>query len=247
MTDAEMFEAVRRLRAAGTPPKAIARALGVRPAVVAPLIRRVAAEVSTVLPGDAPVAGCWVSPGWSRGLTFAPRSDWQDVDVGPDGPEGIAVVVVARVTRGHQLSAACFLVDTFCLGVKATIAPVRLHKRDLPDLLRQYFMAFPMAGVPAPIELAQQLVLGGEAYAKSLGFSSDPDFELARDHLGELREPWVITFGRAGKPMYFQGPHDDPVAVMRTLADAVGSHGFDVEVTLDSDDLAVAGRATGRP
>ena len=37
------------MRAAGASPKEIARALGVRPAVVAPLVRRVAAEGPGIL------------------------------------------------------------------------------------------------------------------------------------------------------------------------------------------------------
>jgi hypothetical protein len=44
VSDDELEPAVRRLRAEGYAPKEIARALGVRPAVVAPLVRMIAAE-----------------------------------------------------------------------------------------------------------------------------------------------------------------------------------------------------------
>ena len=44
MADVELVEQVRRRWEKGVPPKAIARALGVRPSVVAQLVRRIAAE-----------------------------------------------------------------------------------------------------------------------------------------------------------------------------------------------------------
>jgi len=81
MTDHELLDEVRRMRSAGAPPKAIARALGVRPAAVAPLVRRVAAEASADLPiEEAEVVGCWVSPAWSRELLVQSRDGWIDVD-----------------------------------------------------------------------------------------------------------------------------------------------------------------------
>jgi hypothetical protein len=66
------------------------------------------------------------------------------------------------------------------------------------------------------------------AFAAGLGFEPHPDFAEVRDYLGELREPFAITFGQRGRPLYVAGPHDDPVAVMRTLTAAVGSDGFAV-------------------
>lgn len=59
--DDSLLGRVRELRAAGRSPKQIARALGVRPATVAPLVRTVAREDAATDP-DA-VVGCWVSPG----------------------------------------------------------------------------------------------------------------------------------------------------------------------------------------
>ena len=69
---------------------------------------------------------------------------------------------------------------------------------------------------------------GAVAFAAGLGFEPHPDFAAARAHLGDLSEPCAITFGRRGRPLYVAGPHDDPVAVMQTLQNAVGSDGFAV-------------------
>ncbi len=150
---------------------------------------------------EAELVGCWVSPGWSAELSVAGHQGWNDVDLGPDGPQGMALMLVARAERHDGVTVCGYLIDTFCLGVKNVIGPERLRRRDLSSFVRTYFMAFPAPPIPAPIELAQHLVLGAVAYAESLGFSPHPDFEAARAHLGVLNDPCRITFGRNGQPL----------------------------------------------
>ncbi|MDQ3886820.1 MAG: hypothetical protein M3308_07415, partial [Actinomycetota bacterium] len=87
--NSDLLDRVRKLRAAGRSPKQIARALGVRPAAVAPLVRSLAQEITTAEP-EAPVVGCWVSPGWSKGLTVDGPEDWPDTDPSWEGAEGLA-------------------------------------------------------------------------------------------------------------------------------------------------------------
>jgi hypothetical protein len=228
VTDRELLDEVRRMRAAGTPPKAIARALKVRPAVVAPLVRRLAAEAPALPPEQGEVVGCWISPGWSRELLVERGDGWDDVDVGPDGPAGIAQVLLARAGRHDHVIVCGYLVDTFCLGVKNTIGPERMRARELAGFVRIYFTVFPRPAVPVPLDLAQQLVQGAVAFAGRLGFDPPRDFEHVRGYLGELTEPCAITFGRGGRPLYVAGPHDDPIAVMNRLKATVGSDGFAV-------------------
>jgi hypothetical protein len=215
------------MRAAGAPPKAIARALGVRPAVIAPLVRQAAAEA----PGPdraGRARGLLDQPGLGRELLVQWRDGWDDVDLGPDGPAGIVLVPIARAGRHDRVSVCGYLVDMFCLGVKNTIGPERIRRRDLPSFVRTYFMAFPAPALRAPIDLAQHLVHGAVAFAAGLGFDPHPDFGAVHGHLGELREPCAITFGRQGRPLYVVGPNDDAIAVMETLRAAVGSDGFAV-------------------
>jgi hypothetical protein len=209
-----LLNEVRRMRCAGASPKAIARALGVRPAVIAPIVRQVAAEAPAMRIQDAEPVGCWVSPGWSRELLVRRRDGWDDVDLGPDGPAGVALVLVARAGRHDRVSVCGFLVDTFCLGVKNTIGPQQMRRRDLPAFVRVYFMALPPPALSVPIELAQHLVRGAVAFAAGLGFDPHPDFAVSREHLGELSEPCAITFGQRGRPLYVPGPYDDQIAVI---------------------------------
>jgi hypothetical protein len=216
------------MRAEGASPRDIARNLGVKSSVIAPLVRQVAAERVVPPLNETEVVGCWVSPGWSSELQVASREGWEDVYLGLDGPKGIALALVARAGRHDQISVCGYLVDTFCLGVKNVIGPERMRRRDLPSFVRTYFMVCPAPAIPAPIELAEHLVLGAVAYAASLGFSPHPDFEVARGHLGELDAPCAITFGRDGRPLYVAGPHDDPLAVLETLNATLGADGFAV-------------------
>jgi hypothetical protein len=226
MNEGDMLNAVRRLRAEGASPRDIARSLGVRPSVVAPLVRQLGAQ--TAGKGVGELAGCWVSPGWSAELIVARREGWDDVDLGPDGPKGVALALAARAERNDGICVCGYLVDTFCLGVKNVIGPQRLRRRDLSSFVRTYFMAYPAPAIPVPLELAQHLVLGAVDYAAGLGFSPHHDFEAARGQLGILDEPCAISFGRNGRPLYVAGPYDDPRAVMATLRRRFGGDGFSV-------------------
>jgi hypothetical protein len=76
--------------------------------------------------------------------------------------------------------------------------------------------------LPAPLELAQDLVFGAVDYARSLGFDPHRDFSLAAPHLGTWQPPGRIRFGRDGMPYFQQGPYDNPNRVMRTLDRSVG-------------------------
>lgn len=218
---------VRELRGKGSPPKAIARTLGLRPSDVAHLVRELASEPEAV-PSEPELVGCWVNRGWSSGLGFDPRPDWPDRPEfqPPDGSDpDLAVLVsvlVARRDRRKRLSVCGYLVDTGCLGVKNAVGPKPVADRKLPDFVRSYFQAYEDAPVSIPLDLAQQLVYGAEAYARGLGFEPHPDYAAAREHLGEWSGQSVITFGRHGKPFYFQGPYDDATAVLRTLDKSVG-------------------------
>jgi hypothetical protein len=99
--DVERLERVRELRARGSSPKEIARALGVRPAVAAQLVREVARQAVAANPEPA-VVGCWVSDGWSAGLAVAGDHDWPD-RAREDGESGIVQVAVARRHKPHRV------------------------------------------------------------------------------------------------------------------------------------------------
>lgn len=225
--DDDLFARARELRAAHRSPKEIARALGVRPSAVAPLMRVIAQEEAADQPEPA-VIGCWVSPNWSAGLTVRGHEEWPERNATDYGHGGLAGVVVARRHRPRRVSVCGYLVDVYCLGVKNALGPDMMNDRDLPGFVGRFFRAFEEAGEPAeaPLELARHLVWGAVDYARDLGFSPHPDFQPASGHLGTWQETSDITFGRDGVPFYVSGPYDNPVSVTRTLTQSVGEGNF---------------------
>jgi hypothetical protein len=229
LLDDDLLSRARELRAAGRSPKEIARTLGVRPSTVAPLMRAIARQAAADEPEPA-VIGCWVSPGWSAGLTVAGHDEWPDLDAAGHAGSGLVGVVVARRHRPRRVSVCGYLVDVYCLGVKNALGPDLMNDRDLPAFLRRFFSAFADAPTPieVPLDLARHLVWGAVDYARELGFPPHPDFQPTAGHLGTWQDTSDITFGRDGVPFYVEGPYDNADAVTRTLTRSVGESNFHV-------------------
>jgi hypothetical protein len=121
-------------------------------------------------------------------------------------------------------------------GSELLLGPERMRYCELPSFARSFFYAWASGGVPAPIELARELVLGVAEYACTLGFQPHADFEEARGHLGAWDGPGMIRFGCEGTPTFTEGPYDDPVAVLRTLEESVGVGNFHFTVSAGSND-----------
>jgi hypothetical protein len=231
MASDEVIERVRELRREGCSPKQIARALGMPPSAVAPLVRAVAAEAEadTGSSGTAPaLVGCWVSPDWASGLTIEGHPEWPRLPAAADsGPAGLVTVVAAREHGGSKVSACSYLVDVYCLGVKNAIGPRVMDQRKLPEFRFQLFHQYAGQPLEVPLELAQHLVFGAIEYARGLGFEPHPDYAPCAGHLGEWRGPSVIGFGYQGKPLFIQGPEDDAARIIKRLKRKVGRDGFE--------------------
>jgi hypothetical protein len=216
----------RALRAAGNTPKQIARVLGVPRAKVTSLVRGVpASRPDRAPPAPKPLIGCWITRQWSNGLTIRDRpADWTDHDdLPPLAPgAGLPSVAVVRAHDDTTVSVCGYLVDTYCLGVKNAVPPSMINQRHLSDFLADFFAAYTHGALPAPLELAQDLVFGAVEYARGLGFDPHRDFYLAAGHLDTWQPPSRITFGRDGRPHFQQGPYDNPGRILRTLDRTVG-------------------------
>lgn len=227
-TGEELDDRIRELRQRGLTPKEIARAVGLPPAQVTHLIRKIAAAES-IDPAQRPVVECWVSPRWSAGLTVTGHPEWPAAPTEDDAPAGLVGVLVARDAGRARASWCGWLVDVYCLGVKNDLGPTVEYRSSLPKIVHDFFAVFGERPVAAPLELAQDLVLGAVEYARGLGFepAAEADFAATRGHLGPWAGPSAIGFGRNGKPFYMAGPHDDAARVVRQLERAVGAGNFD--------------------
>jgi len=230
MRDDDLLVRVSRLRGEGKSPKQIARALGVAPSVVAPLVRAVAAEAKAA-EGQPAVVGCWVNAGWSAGLGVDPSRGWVDEASVAGSHGGLVGILVARRHRYDRVSVCGYLVDVYCLGVKNALGPKIMTDTELSGFRPSYFDSFASGWQDAPVELAADLVFGGVEYARGLGFEPHPDLAPAAGHLGPWKGPAAITFGCDGKPFYVPGPYDNPRKVMEALERNLGSaEAFDFAV-----------------
>jgi hypothetical protein len=225
MVSTELIEQAQRLREAGQSVKRIARALGVPPAVAADLVNSGVDNQR-----DDALIGCWISPGWSQGLSLDTPSKWPDSEPGAGGADGLASVLLARRADGARVRVSGCLLDLYCLGVKNVLGPNLIDVDDFAEFKEQYFSAHSSAPLEFPLELAQQLVHGAVAYARTLGFRPAGGFRAVADELGVPATPGGVGFGRDGKPMYVQGPRDDAKAVLRTLDRSVGPGGYECVV-----------------
>jgi hypothetical protein len=221
------LERIRELRQRGLTPKQIARAVGLPPSRVTHLVRKIAAAES-VDPTQRPVVECWVSPGWSAGLTVTGHPEWPVEPADDAGSTGLVGVLLAREAGRDRVSVCAWLVDVYCLGVKNDLGPDVVYRSELPRIVHDFFTVFGQRPVAAPLELAQHLVLGAVEYAHSLGFepAAEADFADTRGHLGPWEGPSAIGFGRDGKPFFVAGPHDDAARVVRQLERSVGVGNF---------------------
>ena len=225
MGSEDLMGRVRALRARGYSPKQIARALGVPPAAVAPLVRAIAAA-DQASAAERKLVGCWMSPGWSQGLTVKGHPEWPDVDAADAGAQGLVSVLVTRQARYGRVRVCGWLVDVWCLGVKDVVGPRVTDERRAAEFTRSYFAAYQAQPLQAPVELARHLVFGAVAYARSLGFQPAPGFEATAGQLGPWASPSAIGFGRHGQPFFVQGPHDNAAAILQTLERSVGRDNF---------------------
>jgi hypothetical protein len=198
---------------------------GLPSATVAPLVRAIAAEdQANAL--EREITGCWVSAGWSEGLTVAGDHGWPRGGAAESGASGLVSVLVARDEGRGRVSACGYLSDVWCLGVKDILGPRLMVVRALPAFTRQFFSAYRDPPLEAPAELARQLVFGAVEFARGLGFEPAPGFEKAAAHLGPWACPSAISFGRDGKPFFIQGPRDNAARIMNTLHRSAGRDNY---------------------
>ncbi len=158
---------------------------------------------------------------------------------------GMGTVIVSRAMPDGRIGASFFLLDVYCLGVKsAYFLPLsRDEYEERLDSLADNETMHPIQ--PA---YARKLVEDAEAYARDLGFSPDPDYQLAKRIMGDIDASACatsFTFGKDGQPFFIAGPHDTPRRIdkiLETLTRRCGPNEFHyllpLGAPLDFDDDA---------
>jgi hypothetical protein len=163
--------------------------------------------------------------------------------------DGIGYLVIARQESEGRLIFASYLVDVYCLGVKDAFWDAGTNG-EFRELIRK--MGTTQTMLPISPACLVKIVKGAVDYALSFGFRPHPDFRHAAMLLEGIDPSTCLeefTFGRDGKPFYFQGPNESPEQARAILEriHAAGGH-FIVQVPdpgsagfvgLDVDDLDV--------
>jgi hypothetical protein len=140
--------------------------------------------------------------------------------INPDWKErGIANVVVARKHTNGNVTAAIYLVDLFCLGVKDTMYLFN----EIEAVYREKLQPIEDVNPFIKIEyiLAHNIIFAANEFAGDYGFNPHKDFNSVTKYLLEEDNDDIelidIECGQDGKPSYFQGVDDNKATVARIL------------------------------
>jgi hypothetical protein len=148
---------------------------------------------------------------------------------------GLVQIIIARQQPDTSICSAVYLVDKLCLGLKNTVTYVGYsQQRYQQDVVERIGHRTPLE--TCDLELAQQMIYASIEYAGKFGFVPQRDFNQSQYLLtprGELPEPYHISFGRGGKPLYIAGPYDNSQEIIKQLERTAGLGNFDYLMPFD--------------
>ena len=151
---------------------------------------------------------------------------------------GMGTVIVSRLAPNGDIVMGMFLLDTFCLGVKTAFARV-LTPFEYDQMVSEV-RANELLQTVEP-SYARKLVEGAAAYAASLGFKPNADYQATKEIFGDIDASDCtdeFSFGKMGKPFFIAGPTDSPLKrrqIITSLEKNVGVGNFDVMLPTDED------------
>jgi len=177
---------------------------------------------------DNPLVRLAGAEAWPVVAAFVPEQLWE---------HGIGQLVLARRCPDGRIACAVYLVDTYCLGVKNAFWNL-MSEWEYDKLVRNVSSKGRLMAV-APEALAK-IVLESVAYAQSFGLPAHPDFRHARMLLAGIDASQcadTFHFGKDGKPLYINGPHDSPEKIKVIIQRLEASGGkFIVGMGLENGD-----------
>jgi len=152
---------------------------------------------------------------------------------------GQAVLQFVRRAPDGRRAAVGFVVDLFCLGVRA-VHVVLPGPRKRAGLAAVHDM-LDRIGIPGTMRridpfLAAKIVRTGASYARTLGFAPHPDYAWASaliDGIDDALCDEPVPCGRFGKPVVVPEPGIDLGRLISRLERRVGRGGFHLVAPLD--------------
>jgi tetratricopeptide (TPR) repeat protein len=158
-------------------------------------VRGVPEDVLARRAAEFPASRCYVN------------QNWDDL--------GLAHVVVMRQLPDGSSLVGGYLVDTFCMGVKASLVTCVVRAE-----LHAFLKTFPGTLQEISYEDARSIILGAVEFAGGFGFSPDENWDTASP-IVESGRPFdrKFEFGRNGQPFYIQGPGDPDADDIFSISD----------------------------
>ena len=113
---------------------------------------------------------------------------------------GEGYVVVSRLHTGGKISFACYLIDTYCTGVKDSLYKLRIEEEDFDDFLENLSEAYELE--ECSYEEAHNIIYGAVDFAEEIEITPDDSFKLTKYMLEEDTEDIPLieyAFGKDGK------------------------------------------------
>lgn len=150
---------------------------------------------------------------------------------------GIIYVVVTRRHTGGRVSAALFMVDVYCLGVKESFYRLWLEDDELEELLE----------LPTDLiefhecsyEEAHNRIYGAIAFAEEAGIKPDKSFQLTKYLLEEDTDDIPLIeydYGRNGKHFLICDTKLEASRYLPILRKTLGEGRFDYLIGIDEDE-----------
>jgi hypothetical protein len=154
--------------------------------------------------------------------------DWEET--------GICSIIVARMHKTGNITAALYLVDTNCLGLKDTLYEFNISPGEYEYLKDQQ-----LNPVNCEYTLAHNIIYGAIAFAEEYELKPHKNWAISQFILEEDDddvELLDLEFGIDGMPCYVPGPSDDESKIKRittTLERTAGPGNFEVLDPLDDE------------
>ncbi len=152
---------------------------------------------------------------------------------------GMAVILMLRKMPSEKYILGSFMVDVFCLGVKDSNVIIGADEEMAYDYIERSYANLEKTEIDS--DLAQNIIWGALEYAEDIGFQppKKSDFEDNQYILDPADEIAYIeiTFGKDGKPFYFEGPHDNTAKVIATLEKNVGADNYHFVASANKGDM----------
>ena len=130
----------------------------------------------------------------ARGLEISKCFVSNDITICGEGH-----VVVSRLQKSGKISAAFYLVDIYCLGVKDSFYRLRLDEDEFEEMIDRMV---PYNIEECSYEVAHNWIYGAIAFAEEAGIKPDKSFNLTQYMLEEDTDEVPLIeyeFGRNGK------------------------------------------------